>query len=134
MNLLHREAYKVERGKKKVLIADDSKAVRQRLKIFLDRHVSCELVEAEDGQEAFEKLQSDRFDILITDINMPRMSGLSLIGKVRKELKLRIPIVIVTTMGYEEDRDAGMRLGADTYITKPINGSQLISTVSGLIN
>jgi DNA-binding response OmpR family regulator len=134
MNLSHGEVCKVKSGKKRVLIADDSKAVRQRLKIVLDRHVSCELVEAEDGQEAFEKLQSDRFDILITDLNMPRMNGLSLIGRVRKELNLRIPIVIVTTMGHEEDRDAGMRLGADTYITKPINGSQLISTVSGLIN
>jgi CheY-like chemotaxis protein len=124
----------LERGKKRVLIADDSSAVRQRLKTVLDRHVCCELVEAEDGQEAYEKLQDSQFDILITDINMPRMNGLSLIGRVRKDLNLRIPIVIVTTMGHEEDRDTGMRLGADTYITKPINDSQLVSTVSGLIN
>jgi len=124
----------MENGKKKILIADDSRAVRQLLKMVLERHVSCELIEAEDGQEAYEKLQNNPFDILITDINMPRMNGLSLIGRVRKDLNLRIPIVIVTTMGHEEDRDAGMNLGADTYITKPINGPKLVTTVNELIN
>ena len=121
-------------GKKKVLIADDSRAVRQLLRMVLQRHVDCDLTEAEDGQEAYEKLKADEYDILITDINMPRMNGLSLIGRVRNELSLRIPIIIVTTMGHEEDRDAGLNLGADTYITKPINGAHLVSTVSGLLN
>ncbi len=121
-------------GKKKILIADDSRAVRQLLKMVIQRHLDCDLMEAEDGQEAYEKLKAEPCDILITDINMPRMNGLSLIGRVRNELNLRIPIVIVTTMGHEEDRDAGMNLGADTYITKPINGTYLIDTVSGLIS
>lgn len=124
----------MENGKKKILIADDSRAVRQLLRMVLERHITCELIEAEDGQDAYEKLQVSDFDVLITDINMPRMNGLSLIGRVRKDLQLQIPIVIVTTMGHEEDRDAGINLGADTYITKPINGSQLVSTVSGFLN
>jgi len=121
-------------GKKNVLIVDDSRAVRQLLKMVLQRHVDCNLMEAEDGQDAYEKLKSDSYDLLITDINMPRMNGLSLIGRVRNEMSLRIPIVIVTTMGHEEDRDAGLCLGADTYITKPINGPHLVQTVTGLIN
>ena len=121
-------------GKKRILIVDDSRAVRQLLRMVLQRHLDCDLMEAEDGQEAYEKLKAEPCDILITDINMPRMNGLSLIGRVRKELNLRIPIVIVTTMGHEEDRDAGMNLGADTYITKPINGTHLINTVTGLIS
>lgn len=121
-------------GKKNVLIVDDSRAVRQLLKMVLQRHVDCNLMEAEDGQDAYEKLKSDSYDLLITDINMPRMNGLSLIGRVRNEMNLRIPIVIVTTMGHEEDRDAGLNLGADTYITKPINGPHLVETVTGLIN
>ena len=124
----------MENGKKQILVVDDSRAVRQLLRMVLERHVSCELTEAEDGQDAYEKLQNRDFDILITDINMPRMNGLSLIGRVRKDLNLRIPIVIVTTLGHEEDRDAGINLGADTYITKPLNGSQLVSTVTGLIS
>jgi DNA-binding response OmpR family regulator len=121
-------------SKKNVLIVDDSRAVRQLLKMVLQRHVNCNLMEAEDGQDAYEKLKSGSFDLLITDINMPRMNGLSLIGRIRNELSLRIPIVIVTTMGHEEDRDAGLNLGADTYITKPINAPHLVETVTGLIN
>jgi two-component system sensor histidine kinase and response regulator WspE len=121
-------------GKKRILIVDDSRAVRQLLKMVLQRHLDCDLVEAEDGQEAYEKLKAETYDVLITDINMPRMNGLSLIGRVRNDLNLRLPIVIVTTMGHEEDRDAGMNLGADTYITKPINGTHLIETVNGFIN
>jgi DNA-binding response OmpR family regulator len=121
-------------GKKNILIVDDSRTVRQLLKMVLQRHVDCNLMEAEDGQDAYEKLKSDTYDLLITDINMPRMNGLSLIGRVRNEMSLRIPIVIVTTMGHEEDRDAGLNLGADTYITKPINGPHLVETVTGLIN
>jgi DNA-binding response OmpR family regulator len=121
-------------GKKSILLVDDSRAVRQLLKMILQRHVDCNLMEAEDGQEAYEKLKSDSYDLLITDVNMPRMNGLSLIGRVRNELGLRIPIVIVTTMGREEDRDAGLNLGADTYITKPINGPHLVKTVTGLIS
>ena len=120
--------------KKNILIVDDSGAVRQLLKMVLQRHVDCNLMEAEDGQEAYEKLKLDSYDLLITDVNMPRMNGLSLIGRVRNELGLRIPIVIVTTMGREEDRDAGLNLGADTYITKPINGPHLVKTVTGLIS
>ena len=121
-------------GKKSILLVDDSRAVRQLLKMILQRHVDCNLIEAEDGQEAYEKLKSDSYDLLITDVNMPRMNGLSLIGRVRSELGLRIPIIIVTTMGREEDRDAGLNLGADTYITKPINGPHLVKTVTALIS
>ncbi len=120
--------------KKSILIADDSRAVRQLLKMVLQRHLDCHLTEAEDGQEAYEKLRSNSYDLVITDINMPRMNGLSLIGRMRNELSLRIPIIIVTTMGHEEDRDAGLNLGADTYITKPINGSYLVETVTRLIH
>jgi DNA-binding response OmpR family regulator len=121
-------------GKKRILIADDSRAVRQLLRMVIQRQLDCELIEAEDGQEAYEKLKADEYDILITDINMPRMNGLSLIGRVRNELNMRIPIVIVTTMGHEEDRDAGLNLGADTYITKPINATHLVSTVNDLLD
>ena len=124
----------MKNGKRNILIADDSRAVRQLLKMVLQRHVDCNLVEAEDGQEAYEKLRAGSYDLLITDINMPRMNGLSLIGRIRNEMGLRIPIVIVTTMGHEEDRDAGINLGANTYITKPINGSHLVETVSELVN
>ena len=71
--------------------------------------------------------------ILMTDINMPRMDGLELVRKVRQEAGMEIPIVIVTTMGGEKDRDRGMELGANAYVTKPIDGSKLVATVKALV-
>ena len=121
------------KAKKHILIVDDSMAVRKLMKMVIQRDMDYHLMEAEDGQRAYELLQSNGCDLLITDINMPHMNGLSLIGLVRNELCLRIPIVVVSTMGHEEDRDAAIKLGADTYITKPINGSRLLETVNGLI-
>gem|GEM_PF-5501588 len=120
--------------RKRILIADDSRTVRQLLRMTLERCLPCAITEVEDGQEALERLQVQTFDILITDINMPRMNGLSLIGRIRKDLNLPIPIIIVTTLGHEEDRDTGLNLGANTYITKPVNGNLLVTTVNGLTN
>lgn len=120
--------------RKRILIADDSRTVRQLLRMTLERCLPCAITEVEDGQEALERLQVQTFDVLITDINMPRMNGLSLIGRIRRNLNLPIPIIIVTTLGHEEDRDTGLNLGANTYITKPINGNLLVNTVNGLTN
>ena len=124
----------MENGKKKILIVDDSRAVRQLLKMIIARHVSCDLMEAVDGQEAYEKLGEITFDLMVTDVNMPRLNGLSLIEKVRVEMGSDIPIIIVTTMGKEEDRDRGLELGANTYVTKPVNGTSLLDAVSNLMN
>jgi len=120
-------------GKKNILIVDDSRTVRQLLKMVLSRNIDSALTEAEDGQEAYEMLKKNRFDLIITDINMPRMCGLSLVNRVRSEMESDTPIIIVTTMGHEGDRDVGLKMGANTYITKPINGNSLIEAVKGLI-
>ena len=120
-------------GKKNILIVDDSRTVRQLLKMVLSRNIDSALTEAEDGQEAYEMLKKNRFDLIITDINMPRMCGLSLVNRIRGEMESDTPIIIVTTMGHEGDRDIGLKMGANTYITKPINGNSLIEAVKGLI-
>ena len=71
---------------------------------------------------------------MITDINMPNMNGLSLVKTVRDEMLMEIPIIIVTTMGKEQDRDIGLKFGADSYVTKPINGSSLIRQADELLS
>ncbi|MCJ7500155.1 response regulator [bacterium] len=78
-------------------------------------------------------LQDEPFDLVITDINMPNMNGLSLVNRVRSELELKMPINIITTMGKEEDRDKGLLLGADSYLTKPFNGPNVVKTASDLL-
>jgi CheY-like chemotaxis protein len=119
--------------KKNILLVDDSRTVRQFLKLVLSRYLHCEITEAEDGMEAVSKLYTNSYDLMITDINMPQMNGLSLIEKVRGDMRLKVPIIIVTTMGLESDRDVGLELGANAYVTKPIKGPALIQEASSLL-
>ena len=118
---------------KRILVVDDSVTMRQLMKMVLLKHLACEIVEAQDGLDALGRLKEGRFDLVVTDVNMPRMDGLGLVQAIRNALNSPIPIVIVTTKGGEADRDKGLQLGANAYLTKPINGSQVIKTVGELI-
>ena len=121
-------------SKVKILIVDDSRTVRQLLKLVLMKGLPCQITEAEDGQKAVDVLRADdAYDLVITDINMPNMNGLSLVKKVRGDLGLQVPIIIITTMGKEEDRDEGLSLGANSYLTKPFNGPNVVKTASDLL-
>lgn len=115
------------------LIVDDSRTVRQLLKLILMKGLKCQITEAQDGLEAIKIIQDEPFDLVITDINMPNMNGLSLVNKVRSELELKMPIIIITTLGKEEDRDKGLLLGANSYLTKPFNGPNVVKTASDLL-
>jgi two-component system chemotaxis response regulator CheY len=85
--------------------------------------------------DALRKLAGDtRFDIILTDINMPIMDGLKLVRRVRSDEALKaIPIVIISTEGSAEDRQRALALGANAYITKPIQAPQVIATVKELL-
>ena len=116
------------------LVVEDSPTMRQLIVFALRRLQSLAVTEADDGVDALRKLQAGRFDILITDINMPVMDGLKLVSLVRKdETHKEIPIVIITTEGAQEDRQRALALGANAYITKPIQAPQVINTVKGLL-
>jgi two-component system chemotaxis response regulator CheY len=120
--------------RKNILLVDDSRTVRQLLKLVLAKHLSCEITEAQDGLEAVKMLSKATYDLVITDINMPNMNGLALTRKIRGELALDVPIIIVTTMGKEKDRDKGMELGANSYLTKPIQAPGLIREATNLLS
>jgi two-component system chemotaxis response regulator CheY len=118
----------------KALVVEDSPTMRQLIVFALRRLRSLHVTEADDGVDALKKLQADTFDILITDINMPMMDGLKLVSLVRNnEAHKDIPIVIITTEGAQEDRQRALALGANAYITKPIQAPQIIDTVKGLL-
>jgi len=118
---------------KRILVVDDSVTMRQLMKMVLLKSLPCQITEAQDGLDALTKLKDATFDLVVTDVNMPRMDGLGLVRSVREVLKLTVPIIIVTTKGAEADRDMGIKLGANAYLTKPINGVQVIKTVNELI-
>jgi two-component system chemotaxis response regulator CheY len=108
--------------------------MRQLIVFALSRLRALRVVEADDGVDALRKLAQNRFDIIITDINMPIMDGLKLVRRIRSDEVYRdIPIVIITTEGAQEDRQRALALGATAYITKPIQAPQVISTVKELL-
>jgi len=116
------------------LVVEDSPTMRQLIVFALRRLKTLHVTEASDGVDALKKLQGARFDILITDINMPVMDGLKLVSMVRKDATHKdIPIVIITTEGAEEDRQRALALGANAYIAKPIQAPQVIDTVKELL-
>ncbi len=116
------------------LVVEDSPTMRQLIVFALSRVKVLQVVEADDGVDALKKLSQQHFDILITDINMPMMDGLKLVSMVRKdEVHKDIPIIIITTEGAQEDRQRALSLGANAYITKPIQAPQVISKVKDLL-
>ena len=116
------------------LVVEDSPTMRQLIVFSLKRLRDLEVVEADDGVDALKKLASSRFDIILTDINMPIMDGLKLVKRVRTdEVHKSVPVIIITTEGGEEDRQRALALGANAYITKPIQAPQVIAKVRELL-
>lgn len=112
------------------LVVEDSPTMRQLLVFALKRIKGLVVVEADDGVDALRKLAATRPDIILTDINMPIMDGLKLVARIRADETLRdVPIVIITTEGGAADRERGLALGANAYITKPIQAPQVIAKV-----
>ncbi|TGU73917.1 MULTISPECIES: response regulator [Geomonas] len=117
-----------------VLIVEDSPTMRQLIAFALKRIRGVRIVEANDGVDGLKKLSSERFDLILTDINMPIMDGLKLVSLVRNDANYKaIPIVVITTEGAQEDRERALALGANDYITKPIQPTKILDVAKGLL-
>lgn len=116
------------------LVVDDSPAMRRQLAGALERLPGLKAVEAADGAEAWRRLAAGTFDILLTDVNMPTLDGLKLISLVRAGgAHQRIPVVVITTEGADADRRRALSLGADTYLVKPVQATQVVEAVRRLL-
>jgi len=116
------------------LVVEDSPMMRQLLVFALSRVKQLRVTEADDGVDGLRKLAAGRFDIILTDINMPIMDGLKLVKRVRTDpVHKDVPIVVITTESAEEDRQRALSLGANAYITKPIQAPQVIAKVKELL-
>lgn len=92
------------------------------------------VTEACNGFEALRVLPRERFDLVVTDINMPDINGLELVSFVKGNAQYRdIPLIIVSTEGSEKDREKGMQLGADAYVVKPFEPSALCELAQDLL-
>ena len=92
------------------------------------------VTQAESGFHALKILPRSRYDLIITDINMPDINGLELVRFIRdSDVHKKTPLIIISTDGREADRDRGMKLGANAYLTKPFQPEQLLETVKGLL-
>jgi two-component system chemotaxis response regulator CheY len=115
-------------------VVDDSSAMRKQLAHALQRIPGMSAVEAADGADAWRKLSTVPFDVVLTDINMPLLDGLKLVALVRAGgAHRRVPLVVITTEGAEADRRRAMSLGANAYLVKPVQAGQVVEAVKGLL-
>jgi two-component system chemotaxis response regulator CheY len=120
---------------KRVLVADDSQTMRLLILFHVIKMMpGVKITEAVNGADALEKLKLQDVDLILTDMNMPEMDGAGLITAVRRELKRDTPIIIITTRGELRDRERGMSVGANGYVTKPLDVRQFREAVRKFIS
>ena len=115
-----------------ILIVDDEKKMRHLLSIMLQRQ-GHQIEEAGDGVEALDKLKTHAYDMVITDIKMPRMDGIALLNKM-KETHIDCPVVFITAFATVDSAVDAMRRGAADYITKPFDPDRIVLTVERTLN
>lgn len=121
-------------SERSALVVDDSPMMRQLIVHALSRIQDLRVSEADNGIAGMRALTRSRFDIVLSDINMPLMDGLKLVQHIRRDPQHRqVPIVIISTEGAAEDRARAMELGASAYIVKPIQAHTVVATVKGFL-
>ena len=114
-----------------MLVIDDEPGVRELISEAL-RISEITAVQAADGLEALSHLRRERFDLLILDINMPKLDGLALLEKLRTE-GMSIPILMLSARADKTDINHGLRIGADDYLTKPFSIEELVLRVKAIM-
>jgi two-component system chemotaxis response regulator CheY len=117
-----------------ILAVDDSASMRQMVSFTL-KGAGYEVVEAVDGAEALNIAKSRNVNLVITDVNMPKMDGISLISELRKLPAYKFtPLLMLTTESSTDKKQAGKAAGATGWIVKPFNPDQLLATVKKVLS
>lgn len=124
----------IKTSEPKVLIVDDSKTVRTVLsKQLSNRNITVVL--AEDGESGLRAIREEHFDLVVTDINMPKMDGYSLCRAIKRDSQLKsTPVIILSTNEMDDDIEKGFKVGAAAYITKKNASSELISYIEEILD
>ena len=116
-----------------ILTVDDSTSMRQMVRATL-QSAGYGVIEAADGQEALDYARSHRVDLVISDVNMPRMDGIRLVSELRTLPSYRLtPLLLLTTESSQEKKLEGKRAGATGWLVKPFNPAQLLATLTRLL-
>lgn len=118
---------------KTILIVDDSASLRQVVSIAL-KGAGYDVIEACDGKDALTKLDGKKIHLIISDVNMPNMDGLSLLREIKKHPSYKFtPIIMLTTEAGENMKQEGQASGAKAWVVKPFQPQQMLAAVSKLI-
>ena len=118
---------------RKILIADDEQNILISLE-FLMKREGYEVIVAQDGEEAVHKIRSERPDLVLLDVMMPRKSGFEVCQEVKADAELaRVRILMLTAKGRDTEVAKGLALGADAYMTKPFSTRELVDKVRSLL-
>ncbi len=116
-----------------ILAVDDSASMRQMVAFTL-KNAGFDVVEAMDGEDAFEKARGRDFSLVLTDQNMPRLDGIGLTKKLREQPKFKTtPILILTTESSDQMKQAGRAAGATGWLVKPFDPAKLIEVIGKVI-
>jgi two-component system, chemotaxis family, chemotaxis protein CheY len=116
-----------------IMTVDDSTSMRQMVKATL-KSAGYDVVEAADGQEALEYARENPVDLVIADVNMPRMDGITLVSELRMLPTYRLtPLLLLTTESSMEKKMEGKKAGATGWIVKPFNPAQLLATLARVL-
>ncbi len=119
--------------RRKILLVDDSNTVLLMERMVLSKN-SYDVVTARDGQEGVEKALNEKPDLILLDVVMPRMDGFEACRRIRSHDATRaIPVIMVTTRGELDSVELGYESGCNDYITKPINGLELLAKVKNCL-
>lgn len=116
-----------------ILIIEDDSIMLLAIRSILAKS-GYNLITAKDGKEAFEKLDTEEYDVVVTDLMMPYANGLEVVSKIRNDMSKRhVSIIVCSSVGNEETITEAFRLGADDYLKKPIKAEELLNRVKSLL-
>lgn len=116
-----------------ILIVDDSASIRQVVSLTL-KGAGFDVIEACDGKDALGKLQGQRVHLMISDVNMPNMDGLTFLKEVKMRAEYKFtPVIMLTTESAEEKKSQGQASGAKAWMVKPFQPQQMLAAVNKLV-
>jgi len=118
---------------KTIMIVDDSASLRQVVSIAL-KGAGYDTIEACDGKDALTKLNGDKIHLIISDVNMPNMDGISLLKEIKRHPNYKFtPVIMLTTESQEAKKAEGQTAGAKAWVVKPFQPQQMLAAVAKLI-